>query len=208
MGRSARVSLSTPKKFVSITRRISASGKSSSTPATATPALCTTASSVLPVFESTVVTAASIDAGSVTSSCTKVTRSESPAFLNARSRGSLRLRSRIVANTRQPLAARTSVVTCPKPVDVPVIRAVGIHPPASRCKGAPSSLWPHGSREPLNLLPICYRHSWRGVLPFALIRPKWPSVCMQREGGGELGSGSSGAGTRGGNSARPARCSD
>ena len=184
MGSSARVSLSTPKKFVSITHWISASGRSSSTPATATPALCTTASSALPVLESTVVTAASIDAGSVTSSCTKVTRSESPASLNARSRGSLRLRSRMVANTRQPLAARSSVVTRPKPVDVPVIRTVGIHPPASRCKGAPSSLWPHGSREPLNLLPICYRHSWRGVLPFALIRPKWPSVCMQREGGG------------------------
>src|SRR5262245_55943162 len=69
VGSSARVSARTPKKFVSITRRSSASGTSSKAPAVATPALCTTASSLLPVRESIVSVAARIDVPLVTSSC-------------------------------------------------------------------------------------------------------------------------------------------
>src|SRR5262245_6640729 len=97
----ARVSARTPKKFVSITRRSSASGTSSKAPAVATPALCTTASSLLPVRESIVSVAARIDVPLVTSGCAISTPFCTSASFSVWSSRSRLLGSRIVANTRQ-----------------------------------------------------------------------------------------------------------
>ena len=113
--------LNDTKKFVSITRRSSASGTSSMAPAAATPALCTTASSLLPVRDSIVSVAARIEAPLATSSCIDlddILHACIPQRLVEQAR---LFRSRIVANTRQPRLARATAVARPMPLDVPVI---------------------------------------------------------------------------------------
>jgi hypothetical protein len=113
-----------PKKFVSRTRRTSSSGRSSNAPPAATPALCTTASSLPPVASSIAAAASRTEVGCVTSSWLTSTSLRTPAASSAASSGPLRPRSRIVANTRQPRRASSTVASSPKPDEVPVIRTV------------------------------------------------------------------------------------
>jgi len=126
VGSSTRVSSSTPKKFVSITRRTSDWGRSSNAPPTATPALCTTASSLLPVRVSVAVTAAWIELGSVTSSRSISTWPRTPAASNECSSGPDFSKFRIVATTRQPRAASATAVAQPMPLEAPVIKTLDI----------------------------------------------------------------------------------
>ncbi len=160
VGRSARVSAMTPIRFVSMTRRISASGMSSKAPPAATPALCTTASRKSSVRASVSATPLAIDAASVTSSCTILTFCAAPDCASAASSGPLRSKLRIVAMTRQPRFASSTAARSPKPADVPVIRTVRIRAPLKAALSVPGS--PAG-RSFLGYmgLYICCKCHWR-----------------------------------------------
>ena len=111
VGSSARVNSSTPKKFVSITRRISDCGMSSSAPATATPALCTTAS-IASVCARMDATAPWIEFCIAHVELTDRNSVPEARILQGALQRVLSREVTIVANTRHPRAAKTSVVTC------------------------------------------------------------------------------------------------
>jgi hypothetical protein len=94
------------------------------------PALWTTASRALPVAARTSFTARSIDAWSVTSSCT--TSAVTFARARASSRRPRLSRLRMLANTRQPRWARSTAVSRPNPLEQPVTRTEPLTCPTPR----------------------------------------------------------------------------
>src|SRR5438128_5043335 len=119
-GSTARVTRSSPITFVSKIAFACSVVKASVTPAEAMPALLTS-TSILPASVSTVLTPASTDVSSRTSSST--------VLMPSLRRASAALRfvpsaARIEAYTVWPARCRVSAVSRPKPLLVPVIRIV------------------------------------------------------------------------------------
>ena len=108
-----------------MTRPASAGGSSSKGPTDTTPALLTRptirpTSPANSTHRSALANASPIDAGSVTSMRSTSTRSATPASASAASNGPRRDRSRMVAATRRPRRASSTVMPKPKPDEQPV----------------------------------------------------------------------------------------
>ncbi len=112
-GRNAWLTATGPKRLISNCRRNSSTGKNSSGPATATPALFTTPRSGRPLA-ATVRAAASIAARSVTSSSTGRTFGCNDAVRAASAS------RRTPANVTNPSRANSSTAAAPIPLDAPV----------------------------------------------------------------------------------------
>src|SRR5712664_1218515 len=119
-GSTARVTRSSPMTFVSKIAFACSVVKASVTPAEAIPALLTS-TSIVPASVSTVLTPASTDVSSLTSSSTVLTPSLRRASAASRF---LPCTPRIEAYTVWPARRRVSAVSRPKPLLVPVIRIV------------------------------------------------------------------------------------
>src|SRR5215472_13607721 len=119
-GSTARVTRSSPMTFVSKIAFACSVVKASVTPAEAIPALLTS-TSILPASASTVLTPASTDVSSLTSSSTVLTPSLRRASAASRF---LPCAPRIEAYTVWPARRRVSAVSRPKPLLAPVIRIV------------------------------------------------------------------------------------
>src|SRR5262249_18911019 len=119
-GSTARVTRSSPMTFVSKIAFACSVVKASVTPTEAMPALLTS-TSILPASASTVLTPASTDVSSLTSSSTVLTPSLRRASAASRF---LPCAPRIEAYTVWPAWRRVSAVSRPKPLLAPVIRIV------------------------------------------------------------------------------------
>src|SRR5215813_1655843 len=119
-GSTARVTRSSPMTFVSKIAVACSVVKASVTPAEAMPALLTS-TSILPASASTVLTPASTEVSSLTSSSTVLTPSLRRASAASRF---LPCAPRIEAYTVWPTWRRVSAVSRPKPLLAPVIRIV------------------------------------------------------------------------------------
>src|SRR5262245_20449184 len=132
-GNSAFVSATGPKRFVEKICSHTLTGTSSTEPAAAIPALCTTTSGA-PTCSLTALAASAIDWGSSRSSRTPSNRgSLSPAPVAARRRSSPTSGERIAATTRHPCLYRRVADARPSPRDAPVMTTL-----RDSCTAAPT----------------------------------------------------------------------
>src|SRR5215470_13389065 len=120
-GSKAFVSATGPKRFVEKICSHTLTGTSSTEPAAAIPALCTTTSGA-PIRSLMLLAASAIDCGSSRSSRTPSNRgSSSPAPVVVRRRSSPTSGERIAATTRHPCLYRWTADARPSPRDAPVM---------------------------------------------------------------------------------------